>query len=291
MDAAELLRKVRKIEIKTRRSCSLLFSGEYHSAFRGQGMSFSEVREYQPGDDIRSIDWNVSARLNHTYVKVFEEERELNVVLMVDASRSSFFGTTHQLKQDLMMEICALLSYSAAGNHDKISLMFFTDKVEKFLPPIKGHSQVLRIVRELINFTPASAVTDLAEALHFLNNMMKHRSVVFILSDFMSGEYEDALMIAARKHDVICVHVYDAREREIPDVGILPVCDAESGERFLLDTSSRAARADYRNQFEQYQHYFNSACSRNGCDTVTIRTGDDYISKLMALFRQRAKRV
>ncbi len=290
MDAAELLKKVRRIEIKTHRSVSRLFSGEYHSAFKGQGISFSEVREYQPGDDIRSIDWNVSARMNHTYVKVFEEERELNVVLMVDGSRSSFFGSTVQSKQDLIVELAAVLSASASGNHDKVSVIFFTDKVEKFLPPVKGASHLLRIVRELLNFVPASPETDMNAALHFLNNMMKHRSVVFILSDFITENYEQALTIASRKHDVICIRVYDQLEQDIPVVGILPVRDAETGEIFLFDTSDKRSRWDYRNQFLKYDHYFMAACSRSGCDKVTVSTADNYVSKLLKLFRQRAHR-
>ncbi|HYV92216.1 MAG TPA: DUF58 domain-containing protein [Chitinophagales bacterium] len=290
MEVAELLSKVRRIEIKTRRACSQLFSGEYHSAFKGQGISFSEVREYQPGDEIRTIDWNVTARLNHPYVKVFEDERELNIVLMVDASRSSFFGTTQHSKQDLMVEICALLSFSALNNNDKVSVIFFTDQVEKYIPPMKGRSHSLRIIRELINFTPASAKTDVAEALHFLNSMRMHRSVVFLLSDFMSHKYEHALRIAATRHDVVCLRVFDPREHEMPNVGIILLSDAETGESTFLSTSSRKARAAYATQYEVFRRYFDAAYRRSGADSVSISTADDYIRCLMVLFKRRATR-
>ena len=290
MEAAELLRKVRKIEIKTRRACNQLFSGEYHSAFKGRGMSFSEVREYQPGDEIRSIDWNVTARLNHPYVKIFEEDRELNIVLMVDASSSSFFGTNHQVKQDLMVEICALLSFSALHNNDQISVIFFTDRIEKFIPPVKGAAHVLRIIRELLNFTPSSPKTDLSEALHFLNGIMKHRSIVFILSDFMSSQYEHALHIASKKHDVVCVRVYDPKERELPNLGIITLSDAETGRQVLYDSSSWKSREAYAKQFDVYSRYFTKAFRRSGADAVSISTTDDYIRSFLLLFKRRAIR-
>lgn len=290
MEVAELLKKVRKIEIKTRRACSQLFSGEYHSAFKGQGMSFSEVREYQPGDEIRTIDWNVTARLNHAYVKVFEEERELNIVLMVDASRSSFFGTSKQTKQDLIVEICALLSFSALNNNDKVSVIFFTDKAEKFILPMKGRSHVLRIIRELIDFTPSSAKTDIAAALHFLSSMRMHRSVVFLLSDFMSNQYEHELHIAAKKHDLVCIRVFDPREREMPNVGMVLLSDAETGKSAFLSTSSSRARTAYLMQFEVFRRYFTAAYRRSGADAVSISTTDDYIRILMSLFKRRATR-
>ena len=290
METEELLEKIRRIEIRTRRSFSHLFSGDYHSAFKGQGMSFSEVREYQPGDEIRTIDWNVTARFNHPYVKVFEEERELNVVLMIDVSRSGLFGSVKESKQELITEIGALLAYSALGNHDKVSVIFFSDKVEQYIPPKKGRAHLFQIIRELINFTPASPGTDLSEALRFLNSISKQRSVVFILSDFMTGNYDHALRISAGKHDVIGLHIYDQRELDLPDLGLLNIVDSETGEQMMLDTSGKKIRAAYSQQFKLYFRYFQNAFRRSGTDIISISTADNYVRLLMRLFERRVRR-
>jgi uncharacterized protein (DUF58 family) len=237
METSELLKKVRKVEIKTRGMVSELFSGEYHSAFKGRGISYSEVREYQVGDEIRSIDWNVTARMNHPYVKVFEEERELVIVLMVDISRSTLFGTLKEFKRDMINEISAVLAYSAIKNNDKVGAIFFSDKIEQFIPPHKGSSHLLRIIRELLNINPSSGGTDLVSAFSFLNNVMKKQSVVFVLSDFISSDYEPMVRITARKHDVTGIHIYDKREMEIPDIGLMQITDAETGKTICVDTS------------------------------------------------------
>jgi uncharacterized protein (DUF58 family) len=228
METSELLKKVRKIEIKTRRLSQDLFSGEYHSAFKGRGMSFSEVREYTPGDDIRSIDWNVTARFNHPYVKVFEEERELTVMILVDVSASEHFGTQKQLKQDMVTELCAVLAFSSLQNNDKIGVIFFSDKIEKFIPPKKGKSHILAIIRELLEFKPESKKTNISEALRYFTNAIKKKSIAFVISDFMDKDFTDALKIASGKHDVIALRVYDKREKELPNVGLVKFRDAET---------------------------------------------------------------
>ncbi len=290
METSDLLKKVRKIEIKTRGLCSQLFSGEYHSAFKGQGIAFAEVREYQWGDDIRSIDWNVTARMNAAFVKEFEEDRELNIILLVDASRSGFFGSHYQLKTDLIAEIGALLSFSAIQNNDKAGAIFFTDRIEKYLPPKKGRSQSLRIIRELVDIAPTSTRTDLAQALLFLDHVMKKRSVVFVISDFIASDYETELRMIARKHDVTGIHIYDERERDLPDSGLLRLEDAESGESIFVDTSDRRVRLAHAKYFEQRKEYFERAFIHSGAEALNISTASNYTQILMSFFERRMKR-
>lgn len=290
METSELLKKVRKIEIKTRGVSRQLFAGEYHSVFKGRGMSFSEVREYQPGDDIRSIDWNVTARLNHPYVKVFEEERELTTMLMIDISGSAFFGAYKQFKNELITEICAVLAFSAINNNDKVGVIFFTDKIEKFIPPKKGRSHILRIIRELVNLKPSSSGTDVGAAVTYLNNVLKKRCIVFVISDFMVGEYEQPLRIAGRKHDFIGIHVFDPREQEIPDVGMIRVKDAETGKLIWLDTSDSTMRYAYRKHFRENYNYFKYTFLSDGADIISVSTTEDYIRELMTFFKRREKR-
>src|SRR3954471_17069498 len=262
LETQELLKKVRKIEIKTRGLSSHIFSGEYHSAFKGRGMAFSEVREYMPGDDIRAIDWNVTARFGHPYAKVFEEERELTVMLLVDVSGSGMFGTKSQFKKDLMTELCAVLSFSAIQNNDKIGLIFFSDKIEKFIPPKKGKTHILRIIRELINFQPANSKTNISEGLRYVRNVIKKRSICFVISDFQDEKFEDALKLANKKHDVVALQIYDQRETEIPNVGLIRVKDAESGEILLVDTSDAAIREKYRKNWILHERKIYDAFSR-----------------------------
>jgi uncharacterized protein (DUF58 family) len=290
METSELLKKVRKIEIKTRGVSRQLFAGEYHSVFKGRGMSFSEVREYQPGDDIRSIDWNVTARLNHPYVKVFEEERELTTMLMIDISGSSFFGAYKQFKNELITEMCAVLAFSAINNNDKVGVIFFTDKIEKFIPPKKGRSHILRIIRELVNLKPSSSGTDVGAAVTYLNNVLKKRCIVFVISDFMVGEYEQPLRIAGRKHDFIGIHVYDPREQAIPNVGMIRVKDAETGKLLWLDTSNITMRNAYIKHFRENYNYFKYTFLSSGADIISVSTTDNYIHELMAFFKRREKR-
>lgn len=291
METAELLKKVRKVEIKTKGAVSQLFSGEYHSAFKGRGISFSEVREYEVGDEIRSIDWNVTARMNHPYVKVFEEERELVVMLMVDISQSSMFGTLKQWKRDLITEVSAVLAHSAITNNDKVGVILFSDRIEKYIPPNKGHSHLLRIIRELLELTPSSRGTNLATALQFLNNVIKKHSVVFILSDFITENYESMLRITARKHDLVAIHVYDKRETEIPDMGLVNLTDAETGKTICVNTSNPQVRQLYAKRNAERKDHFESVFLRSGADTVSISTRDNYIRVLMSLFERRTKRV
>ena len=290
METTELLKKVRKIEIKTRGLSQHIFSGEYHSVFKGRGMSFSEVREYQFGDDIRSIDWNVTARFNHPYVKIFEEERELTVMLLVDVSQSSFFGTVKQMKNEMITEICAVLSFSAINNNDKVGIIFFSDKIEKFIPPKKGKSHILRIIRELLDFHPEGNGTNIREALRYLTNVMKKRSILFLLSDFMGGNYEDALRIAAKKHDVIGLHIVDKRETELPNVGLARVFDAETNQVMWLDTSKSKVRNIYKKFYEENYQYFITTFLKSGADTISIKTDENYVNSLIKFFRKRGKR-
>lgn len=290
METSELLKKVRKVEIKTKGLVSQLFSGEYHTAFKGRGMSFSEVREYQIGDEIRSIDWNVTARMNHPYVKVFEEERELVIMLMVDVSRSGLFGTLKQLKRDLITEVSATLAYSAIKNSDKVGVIFFSDKIERYIPPKRGYSHLLRIIRELLDVEPESKGTDFTTAFQFLNSVLKKAGVVFVLSDFIPSDYEPMLRITARKHDVVGIQVYDKRETEIPDMGLLVTSDAETGEVRCIDTSSVKVRRTYAQRFMERIEYFESAFKRNNADSVIVGTRDNYIRMLMKLFERRMKR-
>lgn len=293
MEASELLKKVRKIEIKTRGLSKNIFAGEYHSAFKGRGMAFSEVREYQYGDDIRNIDWNVTARFNHPYIKIFEEERELTVMLLVDVSNSRVFGTQTQLKKNLITEISAVLSFSAIHNNDKIGVILFSNKVEKFIPPKKGRSHILRIIRELIEFTPENNETNISEALRYLTNAIKKRSTAFVISDFIdddqngSPRFDEAIRIASRKHDVIGLKIYDKREREIPSVGIIRMKDAETGEYAWVDTTSNTLRRNYANWYKKMEESVNETLVKAGVDFVSIATDQDYVKPLMNLFKKR----
>ena len=288
MEATELLRRVRKIEIKTRGLSKNIFAGEYHSAFKGRGMAFSEVRDYQYGDDIRNIDWNVTARFNHPYVKIYEEERELTVMLIVDVSGSRNFGTISQLKKNLITEIAAVLSFSAIQNNDKIGMIMFSSYIEKFIPPKKGRQHILRIIRELINFEPADQKTSIAGALRYFTNVIKKRSTSFIISDFIDENYEDALKIACKKHDIITLNIYDLRENELPSVGLIRVKDAETGKLMWIDSSSKKTREHYSGWWNSQQTKLNEMFNRYGIDSARIRTDEDYVKPLMNLFKQRA---
>ncbi|SEW19897.1 DUF58 domain-containing protein [Chitinophaga arvensicola] len=288
MDTAEILKKVRQIEIKTKGLTNHIFAGEYHSAFKGRGMSFSEVRDYHFGDDVRSIDWNVTARFNHPFVKVFEEERELTVMLLVDMSESSSFGTKKQDKRDLITELCAVLAFSAIKNNDKVGVIFFSDGMEKYIPPKKGKSHILFIIRELLSFTPKRKGTNIKETLRFFNNATKKRSIVFMLSDFLSSNYQDALNIAAKRHDVVGVQVYDQRDRELPPVGLIQVADAETGATQWIDTNDRRVRQYYEQQFLQHSQYCKNAFMKSGAELVSVRTDEDYVKALQTFFLNRA---
>jgi len=290
MDAQEIFKKVRKIEIKTRGLSNQIFSGEYHSSFKGRGMAFSEVREYQYGDDIRNIDWNVTARFNHPYVKIFEEERELTVILLIDVSGSNDFGTQKQLKSNLITEISAVLSFSAIQNNDKVGVIFFSDKVEQFIPPKKGSSHILRIIRELIDFKAESTGTDIAEALRFFTNAIKKKSTAFLISDFMDVGFEKALQIAKYKHDLIAVRVTDKREMELPNVGLLRALDPETGKMRWIDTSNKKTRLGYNKWSQQKTKQLDTIFSRYGVDVARVYTGQDYVKPLMNLFKKRSAR-
>jgi uncharacterized protein (DUF58 family) len=287
VEATELLKKVRRIEIKTRGLSRHIFAGEYHSAFKGRGIAFSEVREYQYGDDIRSIDWNVTARFNHPYVKIFEEERELTVMLLVDVSGSGNFGTRGSYKRDLMTEVAAVLSFSAIYNNDKIGVIFFSDKVEKFITPLKGRKHILRIIRELLDFTPQSKKTDLDEPLRFLTNAIKKRCTAFIISDFIVPEFEEALRIASNKHDIVALKVYDPLERAMPDVGLIKVSDSETGEEKWIDTSSAVTRRSYEKWWSGHMETVKNVFKRCGVDSAELRTDVDYVKPLIMLFEKR----
>ena len=293
MSANDLLRKVRKIEIKTRALSHQIFAGEYHSAFKGRGMAFSEVREYQYGDDVRNMDWNVTARLRAPYVKVFEEERELTVVLLIDASRSRLFGTSGQIKRDLIAEIAAVLSFSAIINNDKVGALFFSEKVEKFIPPKKGRSHLLHIIREIIEFQPSSDGTDISEALRYLTNAIKKRCTAFLLSDMLdvdengSPRYEDALKVAVNRHDLSVIEVYDPRERTVPDVGLVHVKDSETGRCAWVNTSSRRMRRAYSDWFAGMEENTSRMLMKYSVDNVSISTDDDYVRSLMTFFQRR----
>jgi uncharacterized protein (DUF58 family) len=291
METSELLKKVRKIEIRTRGLSRNIFSGEYHSAFKGKGMSFSEVREYQYGDDIRNIDWNVTARYTHPYVKVFEEERELTVILLVDVSSSGKFGTTVQQKKDLITELCAVLSFSSLQNNDKIGVVFFSDQIEKFIPPKKGRSHILRIIRELLNFEPQSSGTDISQVLKFTLNVVKKRGIVFILSDFIDNGFSEALKISSKKHDTIAVQIYDPRESELPDAGLILMKDSESGKSIWVDSSSNIIRKNFNFNWNQKQKELNEILSRNKIDKISIATNQSYISPLIEFFKKRGNRI
>ncbi len=287
METSELLKKVRKIEIKTKGLSNHIFAGEYHSAFKGRGMAFSEVREYQYGDDIRNIDWNVTARFNHPYIKIFEEERELTVMLLVDLSDSKEFGSQKVLKRELIIEISAVLAFSAIQNNDKIGVIFFSDKIEKYIPPKKGRKHILRIIRELIDLRPQSKGTNIAEALRYLTNVQKKKTISFVISDFIDTGFSDALRIANHKHDMIALHVYDARETELPDVGLVKLRDAESDKFMWIDTSDSGIRKQYRDTWLKADLQLKDIFTRAAVDNAKIRTDEDYVKPLRQLFKQR----
>ncbi|MDR1097886.1 MAG: DUF58 domain-containing protein [Tannerella sp.] len=288
METNELLKKVRKIEIKTRGLSRNIFAGEYHSAFKGRGMAFSEVREYQFGDDIRDIDWNVTARYARPYIKVFDEERELTVMLMIDVSGSKNFGSVHMMKNEVTTEIAATLAFSAIQNNDKIGVIFFSDKIEKFIPPQKGRKHILYIIRELLDFQPENKNTDISQALKYLTNVIKKRCTTFLISDFIDKRnYSDALTIANRKHDVVAIQVYDRRETELPAVGLIKMKDAETGEERWIDSSSTSVRKIYHEWWNRRQEEMNQSFKKCRVDSVSVRTEDDYVKSLLALFHKR----
>ena len=288
MDANELLKKIRKIEIKTRGLSSNIFAGEYHSAFKGRGMTFSEVREYQYGDDIRDIDWNVTARMGHPYVKVYEEEREMTVMLLVDVSRSRLFGAVGEEKREMIAEIAATIAFSAISNNDKIGMLFFSDKIEKFIPPKKGKKHILFLIRELLDFTPENPGTDIGVALRYFTDAQKKRSTTFLISDFIdSHDFSRPLSIAARKHDLIAVQVYDRRDASLPDVGMMRVADLETGADRWLDTSNKKVRRAYDRWWYDRQQAMTEAMQRSRVDIASVSTDEDYVKSPMALFRMR----
>ena len=289
MDTSEILKKVRQIEIKTRGLSQNIFAGQYHTAFKGRGMAFSEVREYQYGDDVRDIDWNVTARCHHPYVKVFEEERELTVMLLVDVSGSLDFGTVNQTKRDMATEIAATLAFSAIQNNDKIGVVFFTDKVEKYIPPKKGRKHILYIIREMLHFKPESTRTDVGQAVEFLTRVMKRRCTAFLLRDFfVRDSFEDALTICNRKHDVVAIQIYDRRAKELPNVGLMKVYDAETGHEMVIDTSSRRLRQAHTAYWLRRQSELRQVFSKCRVDHVSIATHEDYVKMLLMLFKMRA---
>src|SRR5215210_600621 len=288
MEVSELLKKVRALEIRSKKLTNHLFTGEYHTAFRGMGMAFKEVREYQPGDDIRFIDWNVSARMGHPYSKIFEEERELAVYLLVDVSASSLFGTFRQTKRDLITEMCAVLAFSAITNNDKVGLIFFSDHVEKFIPAKKGRDHVLYMVREMLTFKARRAQTDVLKALQFLNNTTRHKSIVFVLSDFADAGYHETLRIAAKRHDVIGVQVYDKRDDQLPQAGLMQLRDAETGKMVLLNTNDAYTRFKYSQQFQKVLEDAKNAFLKAGADLLQVSTGQDYVKLLQQFFIRRA---
>jgi len=287
METSEILKKVRQVEIKTRGLSQNIFAGQYHTAFKGRGMAFSEVREYQPGDDVRSIDWNVTARFNHPYIKVFEEERELTVMLLIDVSGSGVFGTECNTKRQVITEIAATLAFSAIQNNDKIGVIFFSDKIEKFIAPQKGKKHILYIIRELLEFKPESKKTDISCVLQYFSNVIKKRCTAFLISDFIAPEFEKSLMIASKKHDLVALQVYDRKDRDIPDVGLLKVVDSESGKVIYVDTSNDNVRRLYNERWIQRQDSITKSFSKSGVDVVSVSTSDDYVKALIQLFRMR----
>ena len=288
MDTKELLKKVRKIEIKTRRLSDHIFGGEYHSTFKGRGMTFSEVRQYQYGDDVRNIDWNVTARYSEPFVKVFEEERELTMMLMVDISGSEFFGTQEQFKNEIITEIAATLAFSATQNNDKIGLILFSDKIELYIPPKKRRSHVLRIIRELIEFKPESKQTNIAEALKFLSSVMKKKAIVFVLSDFIADDFQHTMKIASKKHDVTGIRVFDKREETIPNLGMVQMQDEETGEMMLVNTSSKKVRQNYAQYYRERVNYYKDSFSKSGAGAIDCRVDESYVKKLLGYFKARA---
>jgi uncharacterized protein (DUF58 family) len=288
MTSAEILKRVRRIEIKTKGLSNHIFAGEYHSAYKGRGMSFSEVREYTPGDDVKSIDWNVTARFSHPFVKVFEEERELTVMLLVDISGSSLFGTSIRLKRELITELCAVLSFAAATNNDKVGVVFFSDKIERYIPPKKGKSHILRIIRELLTIEASpNSGTDVSVPLAFLNSVLKKKTIAFLMSDFVSPLLDKALMLAARKHDLVGIHVYDASDKELPQLGLVQVQDAETGIDHWIDTSDAQLRQRYTYTFENNRRNYSQAFTKSGASWLSIRTDQDYVKSLQTYFKGR----
>ncbi len=288
----DIIRRVRKIEIKTRGLSNEIFAGKYHTAFRGRGMSFSEVREYRAGDDVRDIDWNVTARSRTPHIKVYEEERELTMMLMIDVSASRMFGTTERLKKNIITEIAAVLAFSAAQNNDKVGCIFFSDRIEKFIPPKKGRSHILMIIRELVGFKPSSQATSISEAVRFMTNVNKKRTTAFLISDFLAPDsdaaaLDDALKIASGRHDIVGIRVVDPRESEMPDVGIVELKDAETGRKLWVDTSSRAVRDHYAREWRRRSEAIESLLKHNRIDTATVSTDGDYVAELIKLFKQR----
>ena len=289
METSEIIKKVRKIEIKARGLSSNIFAGQYHSAFKGRGMAFSEVREYQFGDDVRDIDWNVTARFHRPYVKVFEEERELTVMLLIDVSGSLDFGTQKQMQRDMVTEIAATIAFSAIQNNDKIGVVFFSDKIEKYIPPKKGRKHILYIIREMLDFHPESKKTDVKQAVEFLSSVQKRRTTSFILSDFyVRNDFMQSLQIANRKHDVVAIQVYDQRAKELPDVGLMKVVDAETGFEQYVDTSSKRLRDSYRKYWMDRQSQLQETFNKSNVDNVSIATNEDFVKSLLMLFKQRS---
>lgn len=288
METRELLKKVRKIEIKTKGISKELFSGEYHSAFKGRGMSFSEVRDYQYGDDVRNIEWNVTARTGTPHVKVFEEERELTVMLLVDVSKSSFFGTHLHTRKDLITEICAVLAFSAISNNDKVGMIMFSDQIKQYIPPKKGKKHILRIIRELIDIEPTGETTDISEALRYFNNVVKKKSICFLLSDFYASGYDQALQVASRRHDIIGLHIYDPFEQSLPRAGLIHVRDVETGTMRLIDTNDKATRDYHESQFEEKQTALSRLFSQARADIINLESRESYIIALHRFFKRRA---
>ena len=289
METSEIIKKVRKIEIKTRGLSSNIFAGQYHSAFKGRGMAFSEVREYQFGDDVRDIDWNVTARFHRPYVKVFEEEREMTVMLLIDVSGSLDFGTKKQMKRDMVTEIAATIAFSAIQNNDKIGVVFFSDRIEKYIPPKKGRKHILYIIREMLDFQPESKRTDVKQAVEFLSSVQKRRTTAFILSDFyVRNEFLQSLQICNRKHDVVAIQVYDQRARELPDVGLMKVVDAETGHEQYVDTGSKTLRQAYHKYWKNRQAQLEETFNKSNVDHVSVATDEDFVKALLILFKQRS---
>jgi uncharacterized protein (DUF58 family) len=284
LTTAEILKKVRELEIKSKRLTRHIFTGEYHSAFKGRGMSFREVREYYPGDDIRFIDWNVSARFNHPFSKLFEEERELTVMLLIDVSASSLFGTVHARKKDLITEICAVLAFSAINNNDKVGAIFFSDKIEKYIPPKKGREHVLFLVRALLTTAPKRKKTNISEAIRFFNNSTRQKSISFILSDYLDDRFEDSLKVAGKKHDVIGIKVYDKMDMQLPDAGLMEIEDAETGTIQWVDTSDYLVRTNYQQSFFSFTEQCKTIFLKAGCDLLHMRTDEDYVKILQKFF-------
>jgi len=288
METADLLKKVRRIELKIKSLSKNIFSGEYHSAFKGRGMSFSEVRSYQYGDDVRNIDWNVTARANEPFVKIFEEERELTIMILVDVSGSSYFGSKYQLKSEIYTEICAMLAFSASQNNDKVGVLLFSDKIEKFIPPKKGKQHILRIIRELLDFTPDTSGTNIGMALQYLTNILKKKAICFVLSDFQAGDYEIALKIASKKHDIIGFRISDPREAELPDIGLMRIRDPETGETGWIDTHDREAMASYKMKFSQNKDAFYRHFKKSKTGIIDMNIEESYVLALLQFFKKRA---